>query len=104
MRRRMPEPIILGEFKCPICGEARTVYREAWKEEHLPENIFPSMEKIVNVLMGPGGPLGLYAPAVLAHYDICSRCGMRYCTRVEKIQAPITLAPQGRRQPPFNKG
>jgi len=96
---------LVREFVCPNCGESETIStimcREEKEKGHIPEGAFVSMEKVVSPIMGSGGPVGLTVPGILVHYDVCNRCGTRYCVRAEKIKMPISMTIPKQNQEPF---
>lgn len=99
------------DFLCPICKSKETVAQAACKKEkdegRISPEAFVSLEKMTTPLIGDKPPVGLTVRGLLAHYDVCLNCGMRYCTRVEIITIPVTVtAPKGfpPTQPPFGKG
>lgn len=90
------------EFKeCPVCRCPDTVCRmvgeEMKKKGKIPKEAFFSMEKTITPLATSA--LQVASPALLSHYDVCAKCGIRYCTRVDKA----TMGLQGTGLPPgFN--
>jgi len=76
--------------KCPICKSKGTVGELALKDENLPEGTFISLEKVVTPVHDVGRITTPMIKCLVIHYDICAKCGMRYCTRVEMINAPVS--------------
>lgn len=87
------------EFKeCPICRLLAAILQdeklrcsntvgqletEEMKEKgQIPKNAFMSLEKVIVPLIQ--SPLAAVIPVLLCHYDVCAKCGTRYCTRVDK--------------------
>jgi hypothetical protein len=92
------------EFKkCPNCGSTETVAELAVQEAEKTKGVkregpFASLEKAAIPLADPGKTAKLTLPMVICHYDVCAGCGLRYCTKAEIIDAPITFTVKG--QPP----
>lgn len=77
--------------KCPVCGERDTVTRQACKNEpSVPKDTFISMDKVVTPIQDPNKISLPQVKCLLTHYDICARCGTRYCTRAEIKFLPVT--------------
>ena len=89
------------DFKCPKCGETKTLCQVACEEQIKRGNIkmgtFVSIRKEATPLVGPTSAIALTVPAIIVHHDICI-CGFEYVTRVEKVSVPVTM--QDRRPPP----
>lgn len=85
MEEKLDFPV---EFKkCPICGHggktiAQLVSEELKEKGKIPQNAFVSLEQRTTALQNP--QLVLAVPLLIHHHDICAKCGMEYCTRVEK--------------------
>ena len=78
--------------KCPNCGCKDTVCRLACTDEpSIPQDTFISLEKVFTPLQQPTQMLSPIAKGILCHYDVCAKCGLRYCTRAEKVSLPVTV-------------
>lgn len=87
--------------RCPACGSGETACRLGCEgEKGIPEDAFVSLEKVISPLIDHRKAIGLTVPALIAHYDVCAKCGTRYCTRVEKQNIPIQFQPVPGSQPP----
>lgn len=86
----MPLPI---EFaKCPQCGCKDTVCRIGCADEpSIPKGTFVSLEKIVTPIQQPTSIIGPFIKAIVCHYDVCAKCGLRYCTKAEITSVPIEI-------------
>lgn len=85
----MPFPI---EFeKCPTCYSKDTICRLACTDEpSIPKGAFVSLEKVFTPIQDVNKITTPIIKGILTHYDICARCGTRYCTRAEITLAPVT--------------
>lgn len=98
----MPEEskIIMSVDKCWVCGCRDTVCRLGAAEEQekgiLPKDTFLSLEKMVTPLFNPQSPPIAGAKGIMCHYDVCAKCGHRYCTRAEKIPVNIKFGMPGK--------
>ena len=92
--------LIASIDKCPSCGCRDTVCRlgatEEQKREVLPKDAFVSLEKVMVPLFNPQNPPIAGAKGILCHYDVCAKCGTRYCTRAEKIPVNIKFGMPGK--------
>lgn len=103
----MPEkPKVIAEFKeCPICHHPETVTQIATKDlkeaGRIPKEAFVSLEKVIVPLSDPRVALSI--ETLLVHYDICAKCGMRYCTRADRGTGMVQVRQQPRPpQTPFS--
>ena len=83
------------EFKeCPLCHCPDTVCRSAYKQAVVDKgkgpDVFASSEKKTVPLTNPMGAV-LTVPTLVEHIDSCARCGHRYCTKAEIVEAQIRL-------------
>jgi len=75
--------------RCPICGCKNTVCREACADEpSIPKGTFVSMEKKITPIQNLTAISTPTTRVLLRHYDTCAKCGLDYCTRVEKTTIP----------------
>lgn len=89
------------EFKqCHDCGCPDTVSRLAWLEEcrkgkisEESKDLFTSLERILMPLIDPKRGVGLTATILIAYYDVCAKCGRRYCTKAETQTGPVQVQP-----------
>lgn len=88
----MPFPI---EFeKCPICHSQDTICRLACADEpSIPKDTFVSLEKVITPIQQPTQMLALFIKSIVCHYDVCGKCGLRYCTKAEKMNVPVQVQP-----------
>lgn len=96
----MPFPIEFEE--CPSCRSKDTVCRLACADEtSIPKGVFVSMEKVFTPIQDVTKLLGPLVKGILCHFDVCAKCGTRYCTRAEIANLPVNIdmAPQQRGQP-----
>jgi len=100
----MEFPIEFNE--CPICHCQETVCREACADEpSVPNDVFVSLEKVFTPIQQPGQLLGLLVKGIMTHFDICAKCGTRYCTKAEIVSMPLTVQQaSGQNKPPFRRG
>ena len=78
--------------KCPSCGCKDTVCRLACSDEpSVPKDIFVSLEKVFTPLQQPTQMLSPIAKGILCHYDVCGKCGHRFCTRAEITSLPVDI-------------
>lgn len=84
--------------KCHTCGETETIARKAVAEYiesgEMPQETFASVEKMIIPLKDPR-QAALTVPTLMIHWDVCAKCGTRYCTRAQKFDAPIKFVGQG---------
>ena len=76
------------KFPCPKCGDTGTI-AELATESDLPVDAVPAMSYEVTFLKQPT-LAGVSVPALIAYYDLCTKCGTKYCKRVEKRNIPVT--------------
>ena len=83
----MPFPI---EFpKCPNCGCKDTVCRLACADEpSIPKDTFVSLDKKITPIQDFTKISTPTTKILLRHYDTCAKCGLDYCTRVDKTTMP----------------
>ena len=96
----LEKEILPIEFKeCPICRCPDTVCQLVGEEEKqagkAQKDAFFSMEKIITPLNNPA--LVGVGTGLLCHYDICAKCGFRYCTRVDKVMCAPPPIPNFRK-------
>jgi hypothetical protein len=76
--------------RCPNCRSRETVAKIiSSKETNLPEGTFFSLEQVATSLQDPRTVTLPTLRVILSHYDVCKKCGTRYCTRVEIKQLPV---------------
>ena len=83
----MPFPI---EFsRCPHCHSKDTVCRLACADEpSIPKDVFVSLEKRITPIQDFSKISTPTTKVLIRHYDTCARCGIDYCTKVEKTTMP----------------
>jgi len=86
----MPFPI---EFdKCPACHHKHTVCRLACADEpSIPKGTFVSLDKVFTPIQDLNRITTPTVKGILTHFDICARCGTRFCTKAEIVSAPVTI-------------
>lgn len=91
-------PIEIKE--CPNCGCQDTMTRLAWLDEvqqdrvgEASKDLFTSAEKMAIPLIDPQRGVGISITGLILHYDVCAKCGTRYCTRAEKQTGPVQMKP-----------
>lgn len=81
--------------RCPVCHHGETVCRQACKDEpSIPKDTFVSMEKVVTPIQDPNKISLPQVKCLMTHYDVCARCGTRYCTMAEIKFLPVTVQHQ----------
>lgn len=71
--------------RCPSCGCKDTVCRLACADDpSIPKGTFLSLEKKITPIQDFTKISTPTTKILLRHYDTCSKCGLDYCTRVEK--------------------
>ena len=81
------------EFEqCPQCGCKDTVCRLACADEpSIPKGTFVSLEKLFTPIQDINKIMAPMIKGILSYFDICAKCGTRYCTRAEITTAPVTI-------------
>lgn len=79
--------------KCPACGctetlESRAV-QEAISEGKLHQDAVPAWSTSVILLVGPLGPIGIYAPSLIKKLANCDNCGVSYCVKAGTKGQPV---------------
>ena len=78
--------------KCPNCGCKDTVCRLACADEpSIPKDTFVSLEKVISPFQQSSSIIGPFIKAIVCHYDVCAKCGLRYCTRAEIANVPVQV-------------
>jgi len=78
--------------KCPSCGSKDTICRQACADEpSIPKGTFVSLEKLVTPIQDPIKLTTPTVKAILSHFDICAKCGTRYCTKAEITNLPVNI-------------
>lgn len=86
----MPFPIEFTE--CPVCHCKDTVCRLVSADEpSIPKGAFVSFEKVFTAIQDLNKITTPTIRGVLNHYDICAKCGTRYCTKSEIITMPVQV-------------
>lgn len=94
------------DFKeCPICYHKETCAKLGSEGViEVPEGQVVSFSQEVIFLKQPQLAVAS-VPALVAHYDVCAKCGHRYCVRVERRDLPVQHKPAPGQPFPFgNKG
>lgn len=77
---------------CPSCGSKDTIGRLACKDEpSIPAGTFVSLEKMVTPIQDPTKISLPQVKAILTQYDVCAKCGTRYCVKAEIVQVPVNV-------------
>jgi len=78
--------------KCPVCGCTDTITQIACKNEpSIPKGTFVSLMKEVTPIQDPNKITLPQVKAIMTHYDVCARCGTRYCTMADIVMVPVTV-------------
>lgn len=97
----MEFPIEVTE--CPLCHSKDTIARLGCADEpSIPKGTFVSLEKVATPIQQPTSMLAPLLRAILCHYDVCAKCGHRYCTRAEKMNLPVTVQQAPHNSPRFD--
>lgn len=81
--------------KCPNCNSKDTICRLACANDpSIPKGTFVSLEKTVTPIQDANRFTIPAVKAILVHYDVCAKCGTRYCTRAEMVSVPVTIQGQ----------
>jgi len=79
------------EFKqCPICGCEETIARIGFKDEPTLKGT-ASLETKITPLFNPTAISILSIPCLIRRYDDCAKCGITYCTKVDKQAMPADV-------------
>lgn len=79
-------------LRCPICRCADTICRHACADEpSIPKGTFVSLDKVFTPIQDLNRITTPTVKGILTHFDICARCGNRYCTKAEIVSAPVTI-------------
>ncbi len=77
--------------KCPNCKSSDTVCRLACKDEpSIPAGTFVSLDKIATPIQDPNKISLPQVKAILTEYDVCAKCGTRYCVKASIISVAVT--------------
>lgn len=81
------------EFKkCPVCGTKETVCRVACAgDPAIPEGTFVSLDKVIVPIQDINKISTPTVRSIFVHYDVCAKCGTRYCTRADFTSIPVTI-------------
>ena len=80
--------------KCPICGEEKTVAREAMKDEpSAAKGIYVSLRKEFAPILSASMLSSPMIKGILSHFDVCFKCGIEYCTKAEIASFPANTMP-----------
>ena len=97
----IPFPIEFPE--CPLCHFKDTVCRLGCADEpSIPKGTFVSLEKVFTPFQESTQMLALVARGILCHYDVCAKCGHRYCTKAEKVNVPVQVQQAPHNPPRFD--
>ena len=86
----MPFPM---EFeKCPVCHSKDTVCRLACADDSsIPKGAFVSLEKVFTPIQDLNKITTPTVKGIVTHFDICAKCGTRYCTKAEIGSVPVMI-------------
>ncbi len=77
---------------CPNCDESETIANLACEgETSLPEEAHHATEQVITVIQNPATIITLTVKVLISYYDVCVRCGTRYCTKAEIGALPRDL-------------
>ncbi len=95
--------------KCPLCKCPETLCKLAWEEDvelgkisQASKDMFVSAEKIAVPLVDPKRGVALSVTVLVYHYDVCAKCGHRYCIKAEKTTQPVQMQPGSQFPPRHN--
>lgn len=92
LRRETTLSFPLEYKRCPNCGCKTTVVEQAYIQEPGSDlKKHAALEAKAAVLRDPVQLSGITAPAVLCFMDICAKCGLYRCYRVEKQNIPLQV-------------
>ena len=106
---------ILSFASCPSCGSEERISsltsQEYIDKGEMSKDAVVALERVMIVLKDPRKAV-LTAPTLLLLYDICAKCGARYCIKAEKTDLPIKFTgkglagmnPPGQFEGPFPRG
>jgi hypothetical protein len=78
--------------KCPICHSKETISQIGCSDEpSVTKGTFTALEKVVTPIQQPTSMLAPLIRAIVVSYDVCAKCGHRYCTRAEKMNVPVQV-------------
>ena len=78
--------------KCPSCGCKDTICRLACADEpSIPKGTFVSLEKLATPIQDLNRITTPTVKAIISHFDICAKCGLRYCTKAETTSLPVNI-------------
>ena len=78
--------------ECPMCHSEVTICRLACADEpSIPKDAYVSLEKVFTPFQQPTQMLAPVMKGILCHFDVCGKCGHRYCVRAEKVSLPMTM-------------
>ena len=78
--------------RCPACHYGDTVCRLACADDpSIPKGTFVSLDKVFTPIQDLNRITTPTVKGILLHFDICARCGTRFCTKAEIISAPVTI-------------
>lgn len=78
--------------KCPVCHSKDTICRLACTDEpSIPKSTFVSLDKVFTPIQDMNKITTPTIKGILIHFDICAKCGTRYCTRAEITSPPVTI-------------
>jgi len=85
--------------KCPSCGSKDTICRQACQNEpSIPSDTFVSLDKMVTPIQDPNKISLPQVKAILTEYDVCAKCGTRYCVKASIISVPVNVQPRSGQQ------
>ncbi len=88
--------------QCPICHSKETVAQIGCADEPtIPQGTFVALTKEFTPIQQPTSMLAPLIRTIVCSYDVCAKCGHRYCTRAEKMNVPVQVQPPPGKAPRF---
>jgi hypothetical protein len=102
MSQQPTQVLTVTDFpKCPVCHCKETVTQKALEMANV-EVPTGNVPKLATEMLPLEQPLlaGVLVKVLVAFYDVCLKCGTRYCVHAEIIKAPTV--PMGQKPPGRN--
>lgn len=97
----MPDEKIVKEFPCNNCGSTDRFMKQVVAKEQekglIPKDVTGAIEVIIMPAINPKPVIpyipGMVKPCGTAYFDICMRCGKKYCFMVIESEGVLTSIP-----------
>ena len=95
--------------KCPVCGDTRQVANEVKEEQKAKGKIGPGFNTAIamlnSLILDPRKIVGqLTAPILTSYLDICAKCGVVYCVRIDRQEQNLAVPPPSQSGQPAGLG